>query len=341
LGPGERVEGLEILSIDEKKGTVTLHHNKQERVLSVAGADAPDGPPDRTFNVKSADSSQLLEIYQSLAERTVFRSPILPRAKIDLRSDGVLSTEAALNELAQVFAAKSITLVPKGTKFAFAVPTSQIARLQSIKLPEENNPSPDQVLPVGLIKFTEAEMFQVLDIYQELSGRTVLFAANTPRAKITMRSQTEWTRLEAIWALETAIGLGDATVFPHQAQFAIVQPSSWAEPPKEFVSNQSAVATPGAKEVPAGSIKFWEVSSEEFLKLYASLCGREPLPIESNVPRSRINIRNQTTLTSAETIYALDALAAVNGLQFVLAGDKQVKLVASSIIPAIPRPKPN
>src|SRR4029453_13883804 len=87
---------------------------------------------------------------------SVFRSPMLPRATIDLRSDGALPADAPLNELAQAFAAKSIALVPKGTKFAFAVPTSQVARLQSIKLPEENNPSPAEVFPVGLIKFTDA-----------------------------------------------------------------------------------------------------------------------------------------------------------------------------------------
>lgn len=338
LGPGERSEGLEILSIDEKKGTVTLQFNKQSQTLSVTEAEAQDGPPGRTFNLKSADAGQLLEIYQSLAERTLFRSPILPRATIELRSTGVLPTEAALNELAQAFATKSITLVPSGGKFAFAVPTSQLARLQSIKPPDGPSPPSNEVFPVGLIKFMEADLTQVLDIYQELSGRTVLLAANTPRFKISLRSQTEWTRPEAIWALETAIGLGDLTVFRHQTNLAIVQPSTLAGPPKEFVSNQSA-ATTSVKEIPAGGIKFWEASSEQFLQLYASLSGREPLPIESSVPPSRVSIRTQTPLTSAEAIYALDALATVNGLQFVLVGDKQVKLAAASVIPPIPRPK--
>src|SRR5262245_58233250 len=78
LATGERIEGIEVLSIDEMKGTITLQRNNQSQVLAVTEADAPDGPPGRTFNLKAVDSSQLLEIYQTLADRTVLRSPNLP-----------------------------------------------------------------------------------------------------------------------------------------------------------------------------------------------------------------------------------------------------------------------
>jgi len=132
LQPGEKFDGLEILSIDEKKGIVTFRHNNETQRLTLAQGDTPESPLGQTFNLKAADSSQLLEVYQELAGRTVLRSPVLPGAKIDLRSDGALSTQAAQEALVQAFATKSIALVPKDKKFAFAVPKSAEARLQTI-----------------------------------------------------------------------------------------------------------------------------------------------------------------------------------------------------------------
>jgi hypothetical protein len=226
----------------------------------------------------------------------------------------------------QAFATKSIALVPKDTTFAFAVPKSQEPRLQKINALEDTDPASEKY-PAGLIKFDEADLIQVLEIYQELAGRTVLLATSTPRLKISMRSQTEWTRLQAIRALETVVGLGDVAIFPHQTKFAIVQPSSFAEPPKEFVSNQSAVETIEAEVNRDGGLSFRDISPEAFLQRYAVLCGREPLPIESNLPQSRFTIRSQSLLTGAEAIYALDSLAVMKGFRVVLVGDKQVKLV--------------
>jgi len=331
------VEDVEVHTIDEKKGTVTFMINKLPLVLTLAEAGAPDGMAGRTFNLKSADSGQLLDIYQDLAERTVFRSPSLPHVTIDLRSGGPLSPEAALVELTQAFAVKSVEIVPHGTKFAFAVPASQLAQVRKIRPPEEADPnSPEEKLPAGLLRFTEADLDQVLEIYQELTGRTVISAANRPRSKITLRSQTPLTRREAAYALETAILMGGVRISAHQDKFVVVQSSLSAEPPRKFLSNQSAAPTSTALNVPAGHLELREARPEKFLKLYAGLLGRDALPVESTLPIQRLTVRSQTPLTTAEAVYALDALAAVNRLQFLLVGDKQVKLAPSPAGPPVP-----
>ena len=41
----------------------------------------------------------------------------------------------------------------------------------------------DLILPMGMMKFQEAELFQVLEFYQQLTGRTVLRPATLPATK--------------------------------------------------------------------------------------------------------------------------------------------------------------
>ena len=48
-------------------------------------------------------------------------------------------------------------------------------------------------------------------------------------------------------------------------------------------------------------------------------------------PAVKLDIRTQTPLTRAEAVFALDALAAVNNLKFVLVGDDQVKVLPAAL----------
>lgn len=84
----------------------------------------------------------------------------------------------------------------------------------------------EELLPPGLIKFSEADLNQVLDIYQELTGRTVVRAGAIPAAKITVKSQTALTRAEAKGLLETLLAMNQITMVNQGDKFVKAVPQA-------------------------------------------------------------------------------------------------------------------
>jgi len=75
------------------------------------------------------------------------------------------------------------------------------------------NASPEETLPAGTINFPATDLNQVLQIYSELVGRTVLRPTSLPAPTITLKTQTPLTRREAIQAFDAVLALnGIATV---------------------------------------------------------------------------------------------------------------------------------
>ena len=85
-----------------------------------------------------------------------------------------------------------------------------------------------ELFPPGLIKFQDADLVQVLDVYQELTGRTVLRPTSLPTAKVTIRSQTPLTRKEAIQALDSILSMNQITMVPQGEKFVKAVPFSQA-----------------------------------------------------------------------------------------------------------------
>ena len=63
-------------------------------------------------------------------------------------------------------------------------------------------------LVAGSINFQNADLLQVLDIYQQLSGRSVI-RGSLPTPTISVRSQTALTRVEALQLLDTVLAAND------------------------------------------------------------------------------------------------------------------------------------
>jgi general secretion pathway protein D len=100
--------------------------------------------------------------------------------------------------------------------------------------------SPDDIIQAGVIKFNEADLAQVLDIYQELTGRTILRPASLPQTKITIKTQTELTRREAILALDSILSLNQITMVPQGEKFV-----------KAVPQGQAATEAPRFNELPS------------------------------------------------------------------------------------------
>jgi type II secretory pathway component GspD/PulD (secretin) len=72
----------------------------------------------------------------------------------------------------------------------------------------------EKVTPAKAIKLENAELAQVLSLYAEVSGRSVIRGANLPDVKITFSNQTPMSAVEVLQALDTVLAAeGIAMVF--------------------------------------------------------------------------------------------------------------------------------
>ncbi len=86
----------------------------------------------------------------------------------------------------------------------------------------------DDLLPPGTIRFQEADLSQVLDIYAELLGRTIIRPQTLPQPKITIRAQTPLTRREGLQALDTVLAMNGISTVLQGDKFVKVIPFSQA-----------------------------------------------------------------------------------------------------------------
>jgi hypothetical protein len=328
LTEGESVEGVELKEIDAQSSRVRVVQNGVETFYMVGtGEPAPARP---TLHFKSAELTQVLEIYQELSGRTVLKPASLPGSKLSIRTQTELTRAEAVQALDSILSMNDIATRPRGDKFTFVVQTGLTNRLPFISDPPSAS-SGGEILPPGLIKFMEADIHQVLEIYQELSHRTVLKTSDLVGRKFSVRTQTELTREEVIWVLDAMLGLADVAMIPQGDKFVFTLPG--IENPKApvFEPNTLSPRVNAQEMFPAGLIRFQSADLSRVLPVYAELVGRKPLPLDRTTPAVKLDIRTQTKLTRAEAVFALDALAAINRLKFVLVEDDQVKILPATL----------
>ena len=86
---------------------------------------------------------------------------------------------------------------------------------------------PEETIPPGTINFQGVDVNQVLEIYAQLVGRTLL-RAQLPDAKIVLKTQTPLTKSEAIQALQAVLALNNISVINIGDKFVKVLPSDQA-----------------------------------------------------------------------------------------------------------------
>jgi type II secretory pathway component GspD/PulD (secretin) len=74
-------------------------------------------------------------------------------------------------------------------------------------------PTPGEKLtPARAIKFEQAELAQVLNLYAETSGRSIIRGANVPEVKITFSNQTPMSAVELLQTLDTVLAAQGVTM---------------------------------------------------------------------------------------------------------------------------------
>ncbi len=91
------------------------------------------------------------------------------------------------------------------------------------------NAAGEELLDPQLTRFQEMPLAQVLEIYAELTGRTVLRSpAVQPTTQITLVTKSPLTRLESIQAIDSILALNQIAVIPTGEKFLTIVPSAQA-----------------------------------------------------------------------------------------------------------------
>ena len=99
------------------------------------------------------------------------------------------------------------------------------------------DPSMQEIIPPGLIDFQGVDVSQVLEVYAQLVGRTLL-RASLPQASIVLKTETPLTKGEAIQALQAVLALNGVAVINVGDKFVKVLPTDQAGTAAEQFNTQ-------------------------------------------------------------------------------------------------------
>jgi general secretion pathway protein D len=111
---------------------------------------------------------------------------------------------------------------------------------------QNNNFAPDnsqEMIPPGLIDFQGVDVSQVLEVYAQLVGRTLL-RAGLPSAQIVLKTETPLTKAEAIQALQAVLALNGIAVINVGDKFVKVVPTADAGTVGEQFSTNNVTQLP-------------------------------------------------------------------------------------------------
>jgi hypothetical protein len=333
LREGERDGNVELTKIDEQAGAVHVRMAGTEEIISL---ERTRGVPPQArqepaasqllLRPHSSDVAQVLNVYAELTGRTILRALVLPSARVDLQSEAPISRSEAVRTLEGALAEQGIMMTPCGEKFVAAVDMAAAKQTKAIPLPPAPGTGGEASFAPGAIDLEEADLFQVLDVYQGLTARTVLRWPMLPAFRISLRNQSALSRSEAIYAFELALALNHLSLVPHEEKFVFAVPTA-AVARLDSVPKLPAEEKPAdLSEYPPGLIKFLDVEVASVLKVYAALTGRA-VTTPATLPPSKITIRSQTPLTRREAIHAFDAVLALNDIQVVIVDEKHAQAV--------------
>jgi general secretion pathway protein D len=106
---------------------------------------------------------------------------------------------------------------------------------------------PEQIIAAGEIDFPDMDLDQVLEVYAQLVGKTLL-RAQLPQVKIKLRTQTPLTKTEAIQALDSVLAMNGVTIIPVGDKFIKVVPLQQAFQQAAHFNTNDASTLPEADQ---------------------------------------------------------------------------------------------
>ncbi len=301
-------------------------------------------------------SAATVDTYAELTGKTVLAPSALPPLSVSTGSEQPANKTNLIVFLEKEFSTKGISVVHDGPCFVRLVPGGErqpdlsIIPLRGAQL---HASSRGQLMPAGAVNFPGTDPSQVLEIYAELTGRTILRARFLPAPTIRFKNQCPLTREELVYALETVLALnGLSTVYDGKAFVQIVPIQL-----RSMINPHAPTAEPGAKlfdpkRVPSmgyssprpqtkleRDLERWQKAFFEFmrlngtrsssaqhlLELYAVLTDKKAEPSKA-YETSPIWFHVGTPLSKSELLYAIETTFALNNLEVTEVEKNRVRL---------------
>lgn len=155
-----------------------------------------------------ADSRQVLELYEELANRTVLRPNNLSGSPMTFKNETMLTRAQGVWMLEAMFQLQGLAVISGGNNLAIVAPfarTNGLPRFAAFPLLQDTEPVGNQTLHLS-----SASAEQFLKLYCSLAKKEFESVAPAVRnMRIDFRSRNSLARREAIFALETLAALND------------------------------------------------------------------------------------------------------------------------------------
>ena len=333
LREGDREGRYEIKSILPDQGKVVIVDVPSGAPLALYLTQPLTGQEPPSFQFREVELGSILDLLQTLSNQSVLAPDAIRGLKFDLITPAYHSRSQAVGTLKDVIEKKGLIVQARGEKFQFVLPSRDAEVLKSIPDPPIPGPPKSQItrpefFPPGMMKFMSADMFQVLEVYQDLSGRTVMRPSSLVRNKISLRSQTELNRPEAIWFLDAVLRLAGVVMINESTNFVFALPPGRTNNLPHLDAKRALPSKAPAQSFPPGLIKFTDADPSQVLSIYAALTGKTVTP--GKVPSGKISVRSQTALDPGEAVYLLETMFAINDLSLDRSDPEKVSINSSS-----------
>jgi general secretion pathway protein D len=124
-------------------------------------------------------------------------------------------------------------------------------------------PATSQIIPKGTIQFPAADLDQVLEIYADLVNRTILRPAALPAGTITLMTQTDLTKAEAIQALDAVLALNGISMIDIGEKFVKAVPMAQAGQEGAPVSSLGSETLPDLGQYVSHVVQLKNVKASE------------------------------------------------------------------------------
>ena len=267
----------------------SLNTNAATRAPGVPAPGTPI-PGVVTTNSPSTNLAQPRPLTEAESNR-LFRFPTLPSTPataVAVRTNVVVATNAVTAATqspvpVRTPVATPLPTIPAPGTAAATVPTAQV-QADPAQGPGLAADGEVRDLEPGFINFKGAPLDQVFEIYQDLSGRTILRPYVLPAQGITLFSASKWSKREAIQAIDSVLSLNGIVMIPLGDLFVKAVPAAQALLEGASIDKGKTSDLPDAEQFVTKVVTLKTAKASEVVQVVQSF-AKTPnavTPIESN-----------------------------------------------------------